>query len=97
MARAQHLLFLSQKVFGEIKTGEGSVPSVLKTIQRAVERGLDYHLMSRLNYTDLQAVLIEFDIRDLQNELDRQEAERLSSRGISRRKASASDIQNLIS
>lgn len=93
MARAQHLIDLSRLVFGEIKSSEGSVPSVLKTIKRALQHSIDYHLMRRLNYLDLQALIIEYEIQTLESEISRRENERLSTRGVSRRKATQSDIE----
>lgn len=93
MARAQHLIDLSRLVFGDIKSSEGTVPSVLKTIKRAQQHGIEYGVMRRLNYLDLQALIIEYEIENLQSELERRESDRLRNQGVSRRKATPSDVE----
>jgi len=93
MARSQHLIDLARLVFGDLESSEGSVPSVLKTIRRASQHGIEYNLMKRLNYHDLQAQIIEYEIQTLEAELRRREEERLSKAGVSRRKATPADIE----
>lgn len=80
-------------MFGDIETSVGSVSSVLRTIKRAQEHGIEYHLMRRLNYLDLQALIIEYDIQNLESELNRREDERLRNNGVSRRKATPKDVE----
>jgi len=71
------------------------VPSVLKVIKKANEHKIPYGLMESLNYTDLQAMIIEYDIDVLERMKSDKERDRLSSLGIERRKATADDFDRL--
>jgi len=71
------------------------VPSVLKVVKKANEHKIQYGLMESLNYTDLQAMIIEYDIDVLERMKSDKERDRLSSLGIERRKATADDFDRL--
>jgi len=71
------------------------VPSVLKVVKKANEHKIPYGLMESLNYTDLQAMIIEYDIDVLERMKSDKERERLSSLGIERKKATADDFDRL--
>lgn len=71
------------------------MPSVLKVIKKANEHKIPYGLMESLNYTDLQAMIIEYDIDVLERMKSDKERDRLSSLGIERRKATADDFDRL--
>jgi hypothetical protein len=71
------------------------VPYVIKVIQRATDHGISYGIMTTLHFSDLQALIIEYDIRDLEQEIERKEKERLDQLGISRRKATPEEINRL--
>ncbi len=71
------------------------MPSVFKTIQRAIDYNISYGLMERLNYEDLKAMIIEYTIRDFELEIQRREKDRLESKGINRRKATDEEIARL--
>ena len=51
--------------------------------------------MESLNYTDLQAMIIEYGIDVLERMKSDKERDRLSSLGIERRKATADDFDRL--
>jgi hypothetical protein len=42
------------------------VPSVLKVVKKANEHKIPYGLMETLNFTDLQAMIIDYDIDALE-------------------------------
>ena len=71
------------------------MPSVLKVVKKANEHKIPYGLMESLNYTDLQAMIIEYDIDVLERMKSDKERERLSSLGIERKKATADDFDRL--
>lgn len=71
------------------------MPSVLKVVKKANEHKIPYGLMESLNYTDLQAMIIEYDIDVLERMKSDKERDRLSSLGIERRKATADDFDRL--
>ena len=51
--------------------------------------------MEDLNYTDLQAMIIDYDIDILERMKREKERERLASKGVERRKATADDFDRL--
>lgn len=59
--------------------------SVLRLIKRAMEYHITDQVMLRLNYYDLQAMIIEYDIHAQEQKLSQKESDRLSSRGIEKR------------
>lgn len=54
--------------------------------------GIPYDVMRRLNYTDLQYLIIENNIRNLQNNFRQLEMDRQSRRGITIREATNEEI-----
>jgi len=71
------------------------VPSVLKVIKRANDHKIPYGLMEILNYTDLQSMIIDYDIDVLEQLKRDKERQRLDGMGIDRRKATADDWNKL--
>ncbi|MFH2116768.1 MAG: hypothetical protein ABII85_01850 [Bacillota bacterium] len=71
------------------------MPSILKIIERAIDHNIEYGLMKRLNFYDLKALMIEKDIKLYEERLEQMEKDRLSARGINRRKATTEDFENL--
>ena len=64
-------------------------------MKKANEHEIPYGLMEDLNYTDLQAMIIEYDIDILERMKREKERERLASKGVERRKATAEDFDRL--
>jgi hypothetical protein len=71
------------------------VPSVLKVVKRANDYSIPYGLMETLNYSDLQSMIIEYDIEALEQMKKDKERDRLDKLGIDRRKATAEDWNKL--
>jgi hypothetical protein len=71
------------------------VPSVLKVVKKANEHKIPYGLMETLNFTDLQAMIIDYDIDALEQMKRDKERQRLDSMGIERRKFTEDDWNKL--
>jgi hypothetical protein len=64
MERVAYLGKLAEKIpRNEIKKSD--TPPILATIRKCQKYGLSYELMCELNFTDLLAILVEFDIDNL--------------------------------
>jgi hypothetical protein len=73
-----------------------SPPSdLLMTLKRCQEFNISYDLMCELNFKDLQALVIEYWIDQIKDYFKRKQEEQNARRGISVRKASNEDIDNL--
>ena len=48
--------------------------------------------MCRLNYTDLLALIVEYDIEEIKNHFKKLEQSRLAEKGVTVREATNSDI-----
>lgn len=59
---------------------------------RCVDEKISYDIIKRLNYRDLQAIIIEREIRSYEQELRRLAKNENESKGRNIRKASAKDI-----
>jgi hypothetical protein len=64
-------------------------------LKRCQEFNISYDLMCELNFKDLQALVIEYWIDQIRDYFKRKQEEQNSRRGISVRKASNEDIDNL--
>lgn len=72
------------------------MPSVLKVLKKANNHTIPYGMMETLNYTDLQMMIIEYDIDAFEQIKKDRERDRLSSMGIiERRKATSEDFDKL--
>jgi hypothetical protein len=71
------------------------VPSILDWVRSAIDAGLDSNLMNTLNFIDLQAMVIEFRIREKEAELQRLNNDKRSKSGNTFRPATAEDINRL--
>lgn len=64
-------------------------------LKRCQEFNISYDLMCELNFKDLQALVIEYWIDQIRDYFKRKQEEQNSRRGVSVRKASNEDIDNL--
>jgi hypothetical protein len=71
------------------------VLSILDWVRSALDAGLDSYLMNQLNFIDLQAMIIEYRIREKQAEIERLNNEKRNKSGNSFREASPDDIDRL--
>jgi len=69
-----------------------NTPFIFTLIKRCKHHGVPYALMCRLNYTDLLALMVEYDIEELLVHFKKLEKERLAEQGVTIREASNSEI-----
>lgn len=57
-------------------------PPIITIIQKSIKHNIPYELMSRLNYTDLLYMIVEYEIDEVKTYLNRLEHERLNKQGV---------------
>lgn len=82
MERVQLLSDLSKRVASNGKPQQQSAPFIFTLMQKCISYKIPYDLMERLNYTDLLYMIVEYDIKTVQDYLRQKEQERLSKRGV---------------
>lgn len=82
MERVQLLSDLNKRIAGSGKPQAANAPFVFTLIQKCIEYRIPYDLMERLNYTDLLYLVVENDIRTMQEYFRQKEHERQSKRGV---------------
>ena len=88
------LISMQRQLYGDLeaKESQSSLPPVLHTIRSAALQKIPYGLMERLNYADLKAMVLEGWIDQVRSALDTKEKQRLSDRGVTRRRATQEEI-----
>lgn len=82
MERVQLLSDLNKRIASNGKPQQQSAPFVFTLIQKCIAYKIPYDLMERLNYTDLLYMVVEYDIKTIQDYFRQKEQERLSKRGV---------------
>lgn len=88
------LLKLIAKLPTQYKSKSGP-PSVLSIIKKSQQYGIDYNIMRQLNYQDLLALLVEYDIDAARDALRLFARERLAASGYEVVEATNEDILRL--
>ncbi len=88
------LLKLTAKLPARFKSKSGP-PSVLSIIKKSQQYGIDYNIMRQLNYQDLLALLVEYDIDAARDALRLLERERQVANGYEVVEATNEDILRL--
>ena len=73
---------MNKRLPGSAKPQAVSAPFIFTLIKKCIQYQIPTDLMERLNYTDLLYLIIEYDIKNVQDYLKHKEQERLSKRGV---------------
>lgn len=82
MERVQLLSDLNKRIAGSAKPQAANAPFVFTLMQKCIEYQIPANLMERLNYTDLLHLVVEYDIRKVQDYFRKKEQARLEERGV---------------
>jgi hypothetical protein len=84
---------LVKKLPDSHRADKNGPPSVIQVIKKCEKYGVSHGIMCELNYTDLLALVIEYDIETVQEHLRMLEQQRRAKNGFaSVREASNEDI-----
>lgn len=82
MERVKLLSDLNQRIASNGSTQAANTPFIFILIKKCITYKIPFELMERLNYTDLLAIVIDYDIQTVKDYLRQKEQDRLSKRGV---------------
>jgi len=82
MERVKLLSDLNRRIASNEPNQAANTPFIFILIKKCITYNIPYALMERLNYTDLLALVIEYDIQTVKEYLRQKERDRLSKRGV---------------